>query len=65
VLEALAPAVREPVALQLRVLLLLSVLEGVPLLLLVAVGVTVPLLLALAPRVTEAVALPELLLLGL
>ena len=65
VLEALAPAVSEPVALALRVLLLLSVLEGVPLLLPVAVGVTVPLLLALAPRVTEAVALREMVLLAL
>ena len=64
-LLALAPAVREPVALALRVLLPLSVLDGVPLLLLVAVGVTVPLLLALAPRVTEAVALPEIVLLAL
>ncbi len=64
-LEALAPRVREPVALALRVLLLLRVLEGVPLLLPVAVGVTVPLLLALAPRVTEAEALPVRVLLEL
>ncbi len=64
-LLALAPAVREPVALLLKVLLPLSVLDGVPLLLPVAVGVTVPLLLALAPRVTAAVALPEMVLLAL
>ena len=57
-MEALAPAVKEPVGLTVTVLLPLTVLEAVPEAVPVPVGLPVPLLLALAPTVMDALLLP-------